>query len=524
MIRQAAGYAKRLLGAVEQHGLAGGIRAYSHAYKGGSRDKIWRNWDPQPRSGDAAIGEDWDLMTSRVRDLFRNEPVTRNLRRAICKLVVGTGVNTFASVLEENAEDYFDRFNFEADELFERWAETECDVERRLNWGSMQALHMGEVTETGVSFMLRCVDPDPRRVVPLCYQLLEADQLDTTLDRPAGDGVNKIVGGIEFGAFNRPAAYWFYDVHPHDALSGGYGKSTRIHAERVIATYLPNRPSEHRGVTWFSANIQSAKDLDWYIGNELSAAALGAALCMVVKREHGAGTGLGFAGGPNSTPGDADDAGNPLVKLGRPFVADIGINDEVSIAESNRPNRDAAPFIKLLLMLHGMASGLSHLRVTGDYSQSSYTSARGAHLDDDAYIKPLQRWFGSSCIRPVREEFHRQAAALGRFSSVTPRAFKRDEFSFQRMLVQPPGREQLDPEMETDAAGKRIAIGLSTHEIECGLRGHSYRRIVLQQKRERRFALQHLGREFELTNKAGAPKPETPSRDETDKAETQATE
>lgn len=482
--------------------------AADYAYRGGARTKIWKEWNPSNRSGDAAIAEERELMHARVRELFRNEAVTRNLRRSIVKLVVGTGINTFAGVLEDDGENYFDQFNFESDELFERWAETEADVEGRLNWWTMQSLHLGETTESGTSLLLECHDPRPGRIIPLCYQLVEAEQLDTSKDRPSstdGDGrrVNKIVGGIEYDRFNRPVAYWIYDVHPYDIFAEGFGNSSRIPAERVISTYLPNRPSEHRGVTWFSANIQSAKDMDWYMSNELTAAALGAALCLVVKRKNGAGRGLGFG------ETDSDEDGQSIVKLGKPFVADIGIDDEVSVAESSRPNRDAAPFIRLLLLLHGMAAGLSHLRVTGDYSQASYTSARGAHLDDDAYIQPLQRWYGSNTIRPVREKFNRVAAAMGRFRHVRPAEFARDEYFYQRMEVQPAGREQLDPEMETDAAAKRVRFGFSTHGRECGLRGRSFRRIVLEQKRERAFTIKHLGREFDLSS-GGASKPGGP--------------
>jgi capsid protein len=90
------------------------------------------------------------------------------------------------------------------------------------------------------------------------------------------------------------------------------------------------------------------------------------------------------------------------------------------------------------------------------------------------------------------------------------------------MEVQPAGREQLDPEMETDAAAKRIRYGFSTHGRECGLRGRSFRRTVLEQKRERAFTIKHLGREFDLSS-GGASKPGGPEN-RAPKTTNQATE
>lgn len=472
------------IGAEPADGTAG--QADHTAYKGGSLDRLYRAWMPAHRSGDTAIGENWNLLTSRIRDLFRNEPVMKNLRRALAKHVIGTGICTFADVMSD-PETPDDIFNDESDDLFETWSEEEADVEGRLDWAQMQWMHFCEVMESGESFLLKCIDPDPARSLPLCYQLLEPEQLDESRDQRADASGNKIVRGIEYNKRGQAVAYYFFDAHPYDTYTGYSAKSERIPAERVIHSFLPNRSSENRGVTWFACNVQSSKDLDWYLGNEMTAAALGALLTLIVKRKNGAGMGLGFAGGASSSPGDTDVWGNSLVKLGRGTVADIGPDDEVTVAESKRPNRDAAPFIKLILMLQSMGVGISQLRATGDYSQSSYTSARGAHLDDQAFFAVLQKWASRSFIKPVRKAHTIQAAGYGLFESVSPRQFKNSMRKMLRTTVQPPGREQLDPEMETKAAGDRISGLFSTWREECGLRGRHWRRVAIQQKRERDY-------------------------------------
>ena len=454
------------------------------AYRGGAITRLTRDWIPAHRSGDAAIRENADLLLRRVRDLFRNEPVIKGACRSLAKYVVGPGIQTYAAAMLDT-ETLDDDWNVESDDLFERWADDEADIEGRFSWSELQWQHFKQVAETGESLLLKCSDNSPGRSVPLCYQLLESEQLDWTKDWPAGDGRPKTVRGIEYNSRNQPTAYWLYTNHPFDTWGwGAGGQSDRIPADRVIHTYLADRPSMHRGVTWFGASVQSMRDIDWYLGNEMTAAAIGALLTLIVKRKTGQGAGIGFLGGPTSTAGDTDIYGNRNVKLGSGIVADLGSEDDIKVAESNRPNRDAAPFLKFLMMLQGMGIGMSYLRMTGDYSQSSYTSARGAHLDDQAYFIVLQNWFGRQVVRPVRRAHNVQAAAFGLYQGLTPAAFQKNSWKYSRFKIQPPGREQLDPERETDAALKRIDGNLSTHEEECALRGKNWRKIAIQRQRE----------------------------------------
>lgn len=462
------------------------IRGNGQAYTGGKLTRLWKDWIPWHRSGDAAIWENWSLLTSRVRDLVRNDAVMRSAKRALAKHVVGAGIKTHADVWDDDEPD--DAYNFESDDLFEHWCEHECDVRGVHDFGQLQWLAFNECMETGEVLLLKVQDNRKGRSVPYTLQMIEPEQIDLRFDRPEGlRGENKIVRGVEYDSFDRPVAYWIYDQHPYDLYTSWTGASTRVPASRVIHLHLAGRPSERRGISWFAANVQNAKDLDTYLGNELTAAALAALFTVMIKRKHGAGSGVGFTGDGSSTDGNADDYGNPIVKLGRGIVADLGTEDDVKIVESSRPNRDAAPFIKLLLMLQGMGIGVSQLRLTGDYSQSSYTSARGAHLDDQAYFHVLQHWFAHKFVLPVRRDWTRQAVALGRLRSLSPRQFAKDEWKYSRVKHLAPGREQLDPEKETGAAMRRIRAGFSTWQHECGLRGMDWRRIVIQQARERAF-------------------------------------
>lgn len=468
------------------------VAASTNAYRGAEQNRLNRNWQPRDYSGDAAIYGDRPVLNQRLRDLFRNDPLMRKLRREMCKGVIGAeGIQTFAEVLlpdgDPGERDTDDAFNFLSDELWETYCEQEFDAEGRSTFQQAQWLNFEEAISAGGAFLLETFDDAPGRMVPLCYQCLEYEQLDTGMDRPGTEQVNRIVQGIEFDARNRPVAYWFYDVHPYDTWQTNT-KSTRVPAARVIHTFFPERPSQHLGAPLFAANVQSSKDLDWYLGNELTAAAIGALFAVMIKRGTGAGSGTGFAGDGSDTD-DVDQYGNSEAKLGRGIICDLGPNDEVVQVQSNRPNSQAASFIELILRQAGQAAGLSLGRVTGDYKGTSYSASRAMHLDDEGFFKVLRSWCARTAVLPVRRRFTEVAAAYGHFSPVGigARQFKNRRREMLRLKYQGAGREQLDPEKETSSAVARIRSGLSSHEIECGLRGLNWRRIAMQRAREKAF-------------------------------------
>lgn len=465
------------------------------AYRAARVDRFNKSWQPEHFSADAAVYDSWDLTTRRTRDMVRNDPVFRKARAKLIELVIGAGLVTFSAAVDDDFQE-IDAFNDEADHVWEHWCEHEADAEGKLTWWDMEQIAFGENPEVGNTLLLRCQNNAPGRRIPLCYQLLEWEQLDRSRDRPATDSSNKIVNGIELDRFNHPVGYWIFEAHPYDqhANLSGSTRSTWVPAERVIHNYAVSRPSATCGISWFSAIVQPTRDMDWYLGNELTAAAIGALLTLVVHKKNYSGGGVsGLVDGDD----DVDEYGNEGVKLGRGVVATVGHEDKVEVAESSRPNRNADPFIRLLLQFQSMGLNLSYHRLTGDTQRSSYTAIRASHLDDASMVRPLQQFFGCQVSLRVRREHTRQVAALGRYKRMTARYLQDHPWEVLQYDVIGPGREQLDPEKETDAALKRIRGGISTLKIECALKGHHWRRILLQKAKELNFA-QELEEKYSL--------------------------
>jgi lambda family phage portal protein len=455
-------------------------------YRGGEATRLNKSWQPDLVSGDAAIGANWDLLTRRVRDLQRNDPAIVSLCRTLVDHVIGTGIQTTANVLIDDELD--DEFNRESDEAFDWWAETEADVTGKHTWYEIQRQAFAEIQQTGDVLLLECHDPDPKRYLPLCYQVLEAEQLDESKDQTRGDGQNEIRRGVEVDRFKRPVAYWLLDAHPGDTWAN-WGESIRVPAQHILHLTNPGRPSQTRGVSLYSSITQTARDLDNYLGAELTAANIGA-LFTLVQKTATPSQGFGFVG-DGSDSSTTDTAGNPLTRLGRGIIAQIPKDDDLEQIEASRPNRDARVFTDLILLLMSMGGNVSPYRLTRDYHGTTYVAARAAHLDDRAAFRPLQRYVAARLCAPVRRRWTELAIALHRVGGVSPVQFRAARQRWQRLRVQTTGWEQLDPEKETDSDVAAIAAALSTLEKTCARRGDHWRDNILQRAREEKFAARH---------------------------------
>lgn len=479
------------------------------AYRLARRDRPREHNQPHGYSGDAAILSSHSLMNRRVRDLVRNTAQGKRVRQAFQDLIVGKGFQTFAwpfapeEMLELVTElESLDggvlgprlQYALESDDLYEEWSSDpkQFDVEGRLSRAEMERMAIGEVVTVGNSLIVRCFRKD-YSIVPLCYQIIEREQLDESMDRPASTstGVNKIINGIEFDASNRAVAYHVLVDHPDDyfgtagssLLGSGasYGsglKRLRIDADRVIDLACYDRPSSSVGASWYDSTGQTTWDRDNYMGSEIRSAAVDAAFAFVAKLQNGEKYGAwGFGDGT-----DDDDAdGNRAFKVGQsPVAATIGVGEELEMVRSTRPNKDAPAFLKLLDRDQAGGLGLSYYTLTGDYEATSFSSSRAAKIDEDGRIDPLKEWFATHVALRMRRDFNAIAAASGLYQSLRPDEFRRRQRTFQRFEAIGNGRDLIDPFKEGEARTARLRTGISTFKEECARRGQHWIKVLMQ--------------------------------------------
>lgn len=478
---------------------------YDPHYSGATVTKQNFDFVPPHRSGQAAVRESWDLLTRRIRWLTDNTYMVRRSVALMVQLVIGEGLNVFhagvpikppATPPDWVLADPLFRFGEESDPMFERWALDFSDCERRRTWYEMQALSAAELFGTGNSLWLKVVRQAPEGVCPLSYQLLEAEQLDRTRDRPGSETEGRIDQGVEYDpVYGEPVAYWLYDAHPYDSLSpwGPATTSRRVPAARVIHLALTTRASQRFGVSFANILMQPARDEDWLVGHELTSAALAAGLTILLKEAEPGKSDLTFdAGSTNAVTSPAAYDDGTRTGTGIPSLAEVGLtagmvarvsaehNEDVKVIESARPNKDVEPFARFLLNRASMATNLSYHRFTGNPTGASFAALRAMMNDDRMATGPLTNALGRRMAVRCRKSHDGTQAVLGRYTTVTAREYGRRIADYQEFDCLGPPLRHLNPAEDCAAAAARIRCGLSTLRRECGLLGLNYRQVLRQ--------------------------------------------
>jgi lambda family phage portal protein len=491
--------AHRYLARLEQSDLGATIAASSSTstYRWGRLDRRTQSFQPYARSADAAILDSQELMHRRTRSESINNAQIKKIEETLCDLIVGPGMLTFAdpfdplfdlTAVEDEDLDLALTYALEADELFEEWFNdaSQFSASGKLAGPDFQRIALSENVRVGDTLILRVNRNEPGRIVPLCYQLLEREHLDTSHDRAGVPGQNKIVNGIETDNWGREVAFYIFDEHPYDDFSSGValGKSRRIEAERVNHLCLFQRPSQTIGASWLHAIGQNNFDRDAFIGSELQSARKAASLLLVAYLQNMKAN-LGLDDGLDST----DEYGNQQFKLGSsPIAIKLGKDDKLDMIESDRPTSSLDPFVTILDHDTAGGAGISYYSLTGRMDKSNYTAIRGALLAEDGHIRPLQNWFARRVALPMRREFQRQAISLGKLKSVSASQFLKNERKYSRFDAVGAGRDLLDPEAENNATLGKLRGCLATLKIECARRQLHWIKVLRQRALENRLS------------------------------------
>jgi lambda family phage portal protein len=439
--------------------------AAAQGYAGGELNRQTTGWRPANRTADREIAERWWLLTARGRWLGRNNPWCIGARGTIVDNIIGEGIQTRACV-RDAAGVLLRPFNRQADDHYARWMDG-ADSTGRQHWHQLTRTNFHQVIEAGEGLLLECADPDPNRLVPICFEALEPDRIDCTRDRPSGDGVNEIRRGIEFDARGRRVAYYLYNNDPHGGYYGHPIFSTRVPAWRVIHVFAAQRPSQTRGVTWFAPIVKALWDSYEYMQHEISAAKVASFFVYMWKREQAEQRGFGF-GDENGEAFPSDAGGNGEVPLGPGIGLEGGPNDSFEVVQSNRPNGNAVPWLRFMLQMMGAGLRLSFQRFTGDFSQTTFSSARAADLQDRKGFGPVQQWHAWYVDLEVRRRVTRQLIAAGELPVPAGGAvrFDRAPHRWLACKARPPGWGYIDPQKQVEASKAAIGAGLSTWERE----------------------------------------------------------
>jgi lambda family phage portal protein len=493
------------------------------AHVGASRsDVALSNWNPFPGSADSDLLPDLELLTSRSRDLARNNGIAAGAGQTFKDNIVGSVLRLVAvpdyRLLGWTPERAREWANV-TEPQFRSWADTtDCDAAGEQDLLGLTLSALGGTFGNGDALALPLWLPDPLSQWSTRLSLIESDRLSTP---PQLEHREDIRGGIEKDFYGRPVAYHVRRRHPGDAMARdrfivtGLNDWDRIPAttewgrRRVIHLHDKERTGQSRGKPIVSAVMKEFHMAGKYQSTELEAAVSNALVAAFLESnldQESAQT--LFGENPREAWGASVKQAQNLRQMRGAAIIPLPAGAKITPFSPGRPNAAFEAF--MIASLRNIAAGMNmpYELLLKDFSKTNYSSARAALLEAWRYFMGRRAWLIRVWLRPVYELWLEEAVNAGRIDA--PDYYEK-RYAYSRCRFIFSGRGWIDPVKEAEAAGIRMRLGISTLEAECAEQGLDWEEVLEQQAAERALR-QRLGLPLDIPSASGAPAPSAVQR------------
>ena len=496
--------------------LAGGRSntPYDAASYDGEHTAAWRPWLWSP---DNELNLSRDTMVARARDMVRNDgwasgAVTRLLDNAIGASFRPISKPDHRALARYTGNSKFDaqwaeEYRRAVDSAWRDWADDTvgkyCDVERTKWMGLM----------LGVAFRHLLIDNEalailewrPERVgrgrarYATCVRLVDPDRLSNPQLR---FDQRHMRGGVEVDEDGAPIAYHIRKAHQGDWWSAADSvtweeipRETDWGRPMVAHYFEPDRAARHRGGDGiFTPVLTRLKMLFKYDGAELDGAILNAVFAAIAESpfDHellGEALGAGDASDvANYQNGRADFHAERRIEIGGSKIITAYPGEKIVPIKSERPNANFAAFEKAVIRNVASAIGGGAAQISGDYSDTNFSSLRAEINEIWKTITRRRHNFGAGFAGTIRSAFLEEAMEVDELPM--PKGGEVPEFiecraAYGRCRWLGPGRGWVDPVAEKQGAVMGMDAGLSTLEHEVAEHsGEDYEDVLDQRQIE----------------------------------------
>jgi len=439
-------------------------------YAAAKTTRLTGTWSPLDASVNTVIGSSLKPVRARVRQLIRDFPYLARAVKVPVDYTVGEGIRFQSRV--KNAEGKLDsRRSQKIEDAFCFWAD-EADLARKLHYYELMALAKRQDLEGGEFLIVKkTLPPRTNRYLPFALQAYEGDWL-TDLDVNPANPAHAVQQGIEYDPLTGEVqAYHLTDPD-------GWGKAQRVPAADVIHGFETLRPGQLRGISPFAPGVILAKDLQDIMDAELDASKMAAKYLTLVKTADPAFRQAAAGARP-------DDSGKKIETLENAVIEYLRPGEDVVLTTNPRPGTNFPPFVKLVLTMFSIVSGVPYELLSGNYEGLNYAVSRMVRNDFAHQLRPIAgRHVRHFCQRTFRP-FLDWAVMADRLT--LPNYFQ-DPGRFLACEWQPPGMESIDPLREVKARVDEIRAGLRSPQEYVQARGRDLEEVLAEIAQARQMA------------------------------------
>lgn len=431
----------------------------SRVYANAKTSRLTNGWNAPNDSADSELISSLMTLRARSRALVRDAPYAKRAKIVVVNNVIGSGIGMQAQVKNQRGR-LMDDVNNAIEAAWAEWCCAEnCHTGGRLHFSDLERQLMGQVFEGGEIFVRKHYRTFGRSKVPLALEIVEPERLAEDYTQPLVTGSSIFKMGIEQDEFGRPVAFWMRRVHPSEVRMNSRTASDylyRVPADQMFHLAVVDRWPQTRGEPWLHAVARRLEDMDGLSEAEI-VAARGAASYMGVRKP---------AGVDDPTAVDPDEP-TPEFDLEPGAVVTLNPGEEFEFVAPNRPNANLDPFMRFMLREVAAGIPIPYESISGDWSQSNFSSSRmGQHEYRDSYTA-LQQWFIRSFRKVLHAEWLQSAVLAGAIPAIDRVAYALNPQKFEAATFKPRGWSYINPKDDIAAAKEAIKAGLSTrtHEI-----------------------------------------------------------
>ncbi|MFG1344370.1 phage portal protein [Xanthobacter autotrophicus DSM 431] len=399
-----------------------------------------RRWaDDRRVTSPGALQAGAATIAARAAHFAANDALGSRIVESLTSNIVGVGIKP-RSLLE--SEPVRRRLHAR----FRAWTD-EADADGRMDFFALQAALVRDMVVTGEGLAVFTTSPSGAPQL----RRLHPEQLDRSVTRPAeGGGIVHL--GVEMDRGGRVVAYHIREDAPGSPF-GMPSAPIRMPASEVIHLFRPLMPGQVRGLSWFTAVLVPAKELDALADAMLVRAKVAALFAGVVMDADGSGL----------LQGEGSD-GTVTASLEPGALVSLPPGKSVEFADV--PDQGGAAGLMVSTMrLIASGAGVTYEQASGDYSHTNYSSARAGLLEHRKFIETVQHHtVAFQLLRPVWNRFARWQVLMGGLPATL----------YQPALAVdwlPPGWPQVDPQKEIEATVAAINAGLKSRSEAIAERG-----------------------------------------------------
>lgn len=354
-------------------------------------------WRPTLQSADADMLDEKDATEARAIDLVRNNGIASGAVQSRKDRVIGskfrlvltpdyrtlgmdrTALREWAKIIEGH---------------FSAWADDPaCLVDAQRKRTFTEFLRDAEAIKftQGESFTSREWRFAPFGGSPYgtCFQLIEPERVCN----PIGGDMTKIRAGIESDSWGAAVAYHVRTKHQNDIGTGGVSafpvwdritKYNKFGWLQMIHNFDQQRANQTRGFSPMASVVKRLKMLDRQENVQLELAIIAASLAIVIESQFGPNSAMDALGASQMGQLAEYVGAQADFKKGSPVLFDgvkiphLFPGEKLNVQQAQPPGEQFAAFQEAMLRHAARGLNTSYESLSGDYSKTSYSSARAA--------------------------------------------------------------------------------------------------------------------------------------------------